>query len=115
MAAADIAQALTQHDKVRRSTDIPLFYGRKDKDTISPSQLIELARAARVANWNDDKRVWDEFFLCLHDKAISWANTLNNNPGFDKGNWASVKAEFLAGYATKYTARTLCISFHDLK
>ena len=116
MAAADIAQALTQHDKVRRSTDIPLFYGRKDKDTISPHQLIErLARAARVANWNDDERVCDEFFLCLRDKAISWANTLDNVPGFDKGNWASVKAEFLAAYATKYTARTLCTSFHDLK
>jgi hypothetical protein len=73
------------------------------------------ARAARVANWNDDERVCDEFFLCLRDKAISWANILDNVPGFDKGNWASVKAEFLAAYATEYTARTLCTSFHDLK
>jgi hypothetical protein len=116
MATADIAQALTQHNKVRRSTDIPLFYGRKDKDTISPHQLMErLTRAARVANWNNDERVCDEFFLCLGDKAISWANTLDNVPGFDKGKWASVKAEFLAAYASKYTAHTLCTSFHDLK
>jgi hypothetical protein len=104
MAAEDIAQAVTQHDKVHRSTDIPLFYGRKDKDTISPHQLVErLAHGARVANWNDDECICDEFFLCLRDKAISRANTLNNVPGFDKGNWASVKAEFLAAYATKYT------------
>jgi len=49
-----------------------------------------------MANWSDYKRVCDEFFLCLRDKAISWANTLDNVPCFDKGNWASVKAEFLA-------------------
>ena len=117
MAAADqIAVALTQHDKVRRSTDIPLFYGRKDKDTISPQQLIErICRAARVAHWADDESICDEFYLCLREQAISWSNTLYNIPGFDRNDWASVKAEFLAAYAPKYTARTLCTSFHDLK
>jgi hypothetical protein len=60
MAAANIAQAHTQHDKVCRSTDIPLFYGRKDKDTISPHQLINcLSPAAYVANWNNDERICD--------------------------------------------------------
>jgi len=113
---ADLAAALTQHDKVRRSTDIPLFYGRKDKDSISPHQLLErINRAKRVANWNDDERVCDEFFLCLRDRAISWSNTLDNIPGFDKNNWADVQKEFLAAYAAKFTARTLCTSFHDLK
>jgi hypothetical protein len=116
MAAADIAQALTQHDKDCCSTDIPLFYGRKDKDTISTHQLIEhLARAARVANWNDYKHICDEFFLCMLDKAISWANTLDKVHGFDKGDWVLVKAEFFATHATKYTAQTLCTSFHDVK
>jgi hypothetical protein len=111
-----VAQALTQHDKVRRSTDIPLFYGKKDKDTISPQQLIErIERAARVANWNTDERKCDEFFLCLRDKAISWHNTLDNVDDFDKNNWTSVKREFLAAYAPKFTARTLCTSFQDLR
>jgi hypothetical protein len=71
MADEILVRALTQHDKVRRSTDIPLFYGRKDKDTISPHQLLErINRAKRVANWPDDDRVCDEFFLCLRDRAI---------------------------------------------
>jgi coproporphyrinogen III oxidase len=66
MADEILVRALTQHDKVRRSTDIPLFYGRKDKDTISPHQLLErINRAKRVANWPDYDRVCDEFFLCL--------------------------------------------------
>lgn len=116
MAAAQIADALTQHDKVRRSTDIPLFYGRKEKDTISPHQLLErINRAKRVARWADDERVCDEFYLCLRDRAISWSNTLDNIPNFDKNNWAAVQREFLAAYAPKFTARTLCTSFHDLK
>lgn len=114
--ANELAQVLTQHDKVRRSTDIPLFYGKADKDTISPQQLIErLTRAARVANWNDDERICDEFFLCLREQAIKWSNTLFNIPDFDRNNWDAVKKEFLAAYAPKYTARTLCTSFHDLK
>lgn len=114
---ADALQAaLTQHDKVRRSTDIPLFYGIKGKDTISPHQLLErINRAKRVARWDQDERVCDEFFLCLRGDAIGWTNTLDNKPNFDKNNWADVQKEFLAAYAPKFTARTLCTSFHDLK
>jgi hypothetical protein len=118
MAAAEqnLVRALTQHDKVRRSTDIPLFYGRKDQDTISPHQLLErINRAKRVANWADDERVCDEFYLCLRDRAISWSNTLDNIPGFNRNSWADVQREFLAAYATKFTARTVCTSFHDLR
>ena len=113
---ANLAEALTQHDKVRRSTDIPLFYGRKDKDSISPHQLLErINRAKRVANWATDERVCDEFYLCLRDRAISWSNTLENIPNFNKNDWTQVQAEFLAAYATKFTARTLCTSFQDLR
>ena len=114
--AEALQAALTQHDKVRRSTDIPLFYGNKNKDTISPHQLLErINRAKRVARWDGDERVCDEFFLCLRGDAIGWTNTLDNKPGFDKNNWAEVQKEFLAAYAPKFTARTLCTSFHDLK
>jgi hypothetical protein len=63
----------------------------------------------------DDERVCDEFYLCLRDRAISWSNTLDNIPGFNKNNWADVQREFLAPYATNFTARTLCTSFHDLR
>ena len=40
MAAAAAQQAAMQaalgaHDRVRRSTDLPLFFGRSDKDSIS--------------------------------------------------------------------------------
>jgi len=118
--AAGLQQALIQHDRVRRTTDIPLFYGRKEKDTITPQQLVfRLEKAARVAQWdnlaNPDERKTDEFYLSLRDDALSWYNTLDNIFGFNKEVWNDLKAKFLEAYAPKYTAKTLCICFQDLR
>jgi hypothetical protein len=114
--AAAINNVLINHDRVRRTTDIPLSYGVKERDTITPQQLIErIDRAARVANWNDDQIKCDQFFLSLREEAIMWANTLDNIIGFDKEDWGQVKAKFLEAYAPKFSAKTLCISFQDLK
>jgi len=118
--AAGLQQALIQHDRVRRTTDIPLFYGRREKDTITPQQLVfRLEKAARVAQWNNlanpDERKTDEFYLSLRDDALSWYNTLDNIFGFNKENWEDLKAKFLEAYAPKYTAKTLCICFQDLR
>jgi len=38
--AQQLQQALIAYDRVRRTTDIPLFYGRKGKDTITPSNCF---------------------------------------------------------------------------
>ena len=87
--AGQIQNALIQHDRVRRTTDIPLFYGRREKDTITPQQLVfRLEKAARVAQWdnlpNPDVRKTDEFYLSLRDDALSWYNTLDNILGSTK-------------------------------
>jgi len=118
-ATGQIQQALIQHDRVCRSTDIPLFYGRKDKDTISPQQLIYcLEKASRIAGWdnlaNPDLRKTDEFYLSLRDNTPSWYNTLDNIFDFNKENWNDLKGKFLEAYAPKYTAKMLCICFQDL-
>lgn len=111
---ADIAGALIQHDRVRRSTDIPLFYGVASKDTITAAQLIKrVDRAARVAGWNDDVKV-DQFYLSLREEAISWHNGLERRPGFDVNDWDAVSKEFLNAYATKYTALSICTTMQSL-
>jgi Retrotransposon gag protein len=116
MAAAQIQQALIAHDRVRRTTDIPLFYGRKGKDTIEPQQYIErLERAATVAQWPDDQRRCDEFVLSLRDNALSWYSTLDNIIRFRKNVWDDLKKKFLEAYAPKYSAKALCICFQDLR
>ena len=113
---AAIAGALIAHDRVRRTTDIPLFYGIKEKDTITPQQLIDrLERAARVAKWETPELKADQFFLSLRDEALKWSNTLSNIIGFDTNNWDEVKKKFLEAYAPKFSAKTLCIGFQDLR
>ena len=102
--AAQIQQALIAHDRVRRTTDIPLFYGKKSKDTITPQQLVErLERASRVAGWdalqNPGQRKTDEFFLSLRENALSWYNTLDNIIGYNREDWDELKKKFLEAYA----------------
>jgi hypothetical protein len=47
---ADLQEALTAHNRVRKSTDLPLFFSRKDKDTVPPNLLLDrINRAATVA------------------------------------------------------------------
>ena len=113
---AALNAVLINHDRVRRTTDIPLFYGIKEKDTITPQQLIErIDRAARIANWANDDTKCDQFFLSLRDEALKWSTTLDNIIGFDVNDWTEVKKKFLEAYAPKFSAKTLCISFQDLK
>ncbi len=112
---ADLQEALNAHDHVRKSTDLPLFFGRKDKDIVPPNLLLDcINRAATVAQWNTDERKITEFYLTLRDQAILWWDTLDNNPNINKGNWADIQQEFLAAYAPRFTARTTCTNFQDL-
>ena len=114
--AAALGNVLINHDRVRRTTDIPLYYGIKEKDSITPQQLIErLERAARVAGWNTDDLKCDQFFLSLREEALKWSTTLDNIIGFNINDWGEVKKKFLEAYAPKFSAKTLCISFQDLK
>ena len=45
--------ALNNHNRSKRSSDIPLYYGTKDKDTVNPQQLVDrIERAAAISNWD---------------------------------------------------------------
>ena len=114
---AAIAAALADHDRIRKSTDLPLFYGRKDKDVITAHQLMErLNRAAVIAGW-DNPRKTSEFYLILRDRAINWWNSLDNEgvPDITTDNWEELQAAFLRAYAPKYTAKATCNIFVDLQ
>ena len=119
--AAGFQAALTQHDRVRRSTDIPVFYGDERRDTVTPHQLIKrIEGAAVIAHWdtNGDEalgpRKCDELYMCLRSSALSWFNSLKDL-GVSERRWPDLKAEFLDAYAPRFSARTLCTSFQDLK
>ena len=47
-----MAAALNDHDRMKWSTDIPLFFARRDKDTVLPRILIDrIEDAAEIATW----------------------------------------------------------------
>jgi hypothetical protein len=115
MADAMNAAVLTQHDRVRRSTNLPLFYGKPMKDSITPHQLVaRVERAARIANLVNDIQKIDEFNLCLREEAIKWCDSLEYIPNFDM-TWINVKMEFLKAFAMHQTAMTLCVTMQGLK
>ena len=109
-----MAAALNDHDRMRRSTDIPLFYARRDKDTVLPRILIDrIEDAAAIATWDEARKI-RELKLCLRERAIIWWKSLRDTT-IDIAVWDEVKKEFLTAYEPKYTAKTVCANFTDLK
>ena len=102
MNAQQMQQALALHHQVRRSTELPLFYGVKSKDSITALNLItRINTAAEIANWNDARKI-QELYMILRDRALVAFESLGDL-GIDKANWNAVKDWFLATYETKYT------------
>ncbi len=102
-----MAAALNDHDRMRRSTDIPLFYARRDKDTVLPIILIDrIEDAAAIATWDEARKI-RELKLCLRDRAIIWWKSLRDTDT-NLASWDAVKAAFLRAYEPKYTAKTVC-------
>ncbi len=124
MAAQQLEQPLLNHERVRKSTELPLFYGRKDKDVIDPHDFLKrFETASEIARWvpvpaagaaPDYARKCQEFYMLLRDKALDWYRSLADIPDFNYNSWDALKTEFIATYAPRYTARTACLSFGDL-
>ncbi len=113
-AQAGMAAVLNNHDRMRRSTDIPLFYACRDKDTVLPRILIDrIEDAAAIATWDEARKI-RELKLCLRERAIIWWKSLRDT-NIDTAVWDNVKAEFLITYEPKYTAKTVCANFTDLR
>ncbi len=113
VAPANLAQALNDHDRAKRSTDIPLYYGQPGKDTTAAWLLIvRVTDAGAIAGWDNARKLL-EFKMCLQDKAVGWFEGLTEN-GVNTNNWDIIKAEFLETYEPKYSAKMTCANFTDL-
>ena len=75
-AQPNIEEALANNDNVKRSTNLPLFYGMPGKDTATARMMIDrINHAATIAGWND-RRKCSELYLILRDRAMLWFNAL---------------------------------------
>jgi hypothetical protein len=113
LAGPQLAQALNDHDRAKRSTDIPLFYGQPGRDTIAARLLIvRINDAGAIAGWDNARKLL-EFKMCLRDKAVGWFEGLIEER-INVDDWDIVKAEFLETYKPKYSAKMTCANFTDL-
>ena len=108
-AQQDVQNALLVHDRVRRSTDLPVFYGNPNKDIlISARHFIKrFETAATIAKWDTDEKKCDEFYMLLREDAITWWETLEDY-NVNTKVWNDVKAQFIKKFEPKATARTSC-------
>ena len=85
-------QALGAHDKIRQSSELPLFYGNRTRDTISATNLIyHLENSGSITKWVTDKCKCKEFYTILRDNALTWWYSLKHHQNLDKKTWAQVK------------------------
>ena len=88
---------------------MPLFFGRKDKDTITARLYIDhIETTARITNWDDAWKL-SEIYLVLHDRDIIWCNLLED-AGIDR----AIKNEFLSFDKPRYTAMITCANITEL-
>jgi hypothetical protein len=53
-----LAAAINDHDHIKRSTDIPLFFAHHDKDTVLSRILIDrIEDAAAIATWDEARKI----------------------------------------------------------
>lgn len=110
---ADIAEALAAHDRMKRSTDLPLFYGRPEKDSIAPRLMIDrINRAAVSGGWNEARKC-SELYLVLRDRALLWYDGLEHK-NVDTNVWDQLKEAFLRSYEPRFTAKSTCANFAEL-
>lgn len=113
MNAQEMRDELQLNEQRRRAAQLPLFFGMKSKDTVTAKVLLDrIASAAVIAAWNDARKL-NEFYMILREKALVWWDSLDDTD-VAKDNWNAVKAEFLATYEPKFTAKTNCTNFQEL-
>jgi len=56
-AAAAMQEALNNHERMRKSTQLPLFHGRPEVDTVSARLMVDrVTEAARIGGWSQNAR-----------------------------------------------------------
>jgi Retrotransposon gag protein len=115
--------ALDRQERIRKSTDLPLFHAMKDKDVCTAELFMERFEvAANIAGWiraegaaDRYERTCREFYLLLRNNALKWWASLDNCLDFDKTDWPTVRARFLESYAKQYTATSACTGLGEMK
>ncbi len=93
-----IQQSWNDHNCVKMLTEIPLFYGRKDKDSITARLIVDrVKKATQIATWADDRKV-AKLLMILGDRALIWFESFQDC-GQDLAVWSNIRNQFLKKWA----------------
>ena len=107
-------QTLNAHERNKRVSEIPQFYGVPSKDTVSARQLIvRIEQAALICSWNDEAKAL-QLACALKERCATWFDGLPSGYYIDQKNWTDVKDIFLKTYDDQVTAQALSVSLKEL-
>ena len=88
---------LAEHDRIRRSTETPVFRGTSNKDMSARDWMDRFEGTAKIAKWEADDRKIIKFQQLLGDEALAWWNKLQDFDDVrDLTKWDIITTEFLA-------------------
>ena len=78
--------------------DIPIFYGDKTKDSVTPKFMYDQIQIAQVTfHWSDGATAGN-FKLALRGKAIDWLNYIKDTELIDGTLWSTIEPHFKTHY-----------------
>ena len=108
-------QALNEHERNKKVSDLPAFFGQTGKDTVTAKQLIQrIEKAAAVCNWNDAQKAL-QLSCCFKGSALVWYEGLEKAHGLQTDDWDVLKKAFLAQYEGLVTSVNITLSIKDLQ
>ena len=108
-------QALNEHERNKKVSDLPAYYGVPGKDTITAKQLIRrVEQAATVCNWNDGQKAL-QLSITFKASALIWYEGLEKSHGLDVNDWAVLKKAFLENYEGLVSSTNLTLSLKDFQ
>ena len=73
-------QAMQQDKVIKKTTELPWYYGIPAKETISASDLIDrIEAAAGVAGWDTNDKKIRELYLLFREEALVWWKCTKKN------------------------------------
>ena len=69
---------LAEHDRIRRSMEMPVYWGTSGKDMSARDWMDRFEGPAKIAKWETDERKIIEFRQLMRDEALPWWNGLQD-------------------------------------
>ena len=108
-------QTLNEHERNKKVSDLPAYYGVPGKDTITAKQLVRrVEQAATVCGWDAAQKAL-QLSITFKASALIWYEGLEKSHGLDNADWTILKKHFLENYEGLVSSNNLTLSLKDFQ